>query len=92
MSFVAYSSECMEVPHTGVQTPLRLHLVMAACQLLETIFPGVPRRRTCPNPAKVTRNEFIRQRYAAGELMSDLSKEFGISSQRISQIVHDQRR
>ncbi len=80
------------VPHTGVQTPLRLHLVMAACQLLETIFPGVPRRRTCPNPAKVTRNEFIRQRYAAGELMSDLSKEFGISSQRISQIVHDQRR
>lgn len=80
------------MPHTSVQNPLRPQLLIAAFQMLEAIFPGVPQRRTPPNPPQVTRNTSIRQRYAEGEPMSDLAREFGISFQRISQIVHYQRR
>jgi Mor family transcriptional regulator len=35
-----------------------------------------------------TRNQQIRERYAAGERLSDLAREFGISPQRVYQIVH----
>ena len=35
-----------------------------------------------------TRNQQIRERYAAGEWFSDLAREFGISQQRVYPIVH----
>lgn len=36
----------------------------------------------------VSRNEAIRHRYAKGESLSDLASEYGISPQRVYQIVH----
>lgn len=80
------------MPHTGVETLLRPEVRVAAFQMLETIFPYIPRRWNSKTPRKVSRNEIIRQRFAAGEPMSDLSSEYGISRQRISQIVHRRRR
>lgn len=37
--------------------------------------------------AQRSRNELIRLRYAAGESISDLARAFGISPQRVHQIV-----
>lgn len=34
-----------------------------------------------------TRNALIRERYAAGETISDLAREYGVTSQRVWQIV-----
>ena len=39
-------------------------------------------------PTKHQRNEDIRARYVAGEAVVDLARLFGISEQRVSQIVH----
>ena len=36
---------------------------------------------------KPSRNELIRKRHTAGEHLSDLAREFGISPQRVYQIV-----
>ncbi|MDK3160759.1 helix-turn-helix domain-containing protein [Kamptonema cortianum] len=38
------------------------------------------------------RNERIRQRYATGEALSDLAREYGISPQRVYQIVRNRNR
>ena len=38
------------------------------------------------------RNELIRQRYAVGEGLSELAREFGISPQWVYQIVHFKRK
>jgi Mor family transcriptional regulator len=43
-------------------------------------------------PTKQERNAEIRQRHAEGELVSDLAKEFGISVQRIHQILKGKRK
>jgi DNA-directed RNA polymerase sigma subunit (sigma70/sigma32) len=37
---------------------------------------------------QVTRDEIIRLRYAGGETLSALAREFGISPQRVHQIVN----
>jgi hypothetical protein len=39
-----------------------------------------------------SRNAVIRQRYEAGEGLSDLGREFGLTPQRIHQIVHRKRK
>jgi hypothetical protein len=36
-----------------------------------------------------SRNELIRLRHAAGEKLSDLAREYGLSPQRVHQIVHE---
>jgi hypothetical protein len=56
--------------------------------MLDSIFPYILQRRNPSNSEKIVRNNLIRQRYAEGDLMSDLSSEYGLSRQRISQIVH----
>jgi hypothetical protein len=38
------------------------------------------------------RNAVIRQRYQAGEGLSDLGREFGLTPQRVYQIVHYKRK
>jgi DNA-binding XRE family transcriptional regulator len=35
-----------------------------------------------------TRNQLIRRRHAAGESQTTLAREFGISPQRVYQIIH----
>jgi hypothetical protein len=42
-------------------------------------------------PTKCQRNEEIRARYAKGESLSCLAEVFGLSSQRVSQIVQGKR-
>jgi len=37
---------------------------------------------------KTVRNDEIRQRCASGESMNQLAREFGLSLQRVSQIIH----
>jgi hypothetical protein len=76
------------VPHTGVGTLFRLQERLAGYRLLERIFTSFPQPRQPMNPMLATRNALIQERYAEGDLMSDLSREYGISLQRISQIVH----
>jgi hypothetical protein len=39
-----------------------------------------------------TRDEIIRKRHAAGERISDLAREFGITPQRVHQIVNFKRK
>ncbi len=80
------------MPHTGFNTLLRLLEKRAAFALLDQTFPELPQLRSLPNPEQVTRNGLIRERYEEGEFMSDLSREYGISRQRISQIVNQYRR
>ena len=41
---------------------------------------------------KSERNAQIRARYANGEALSDLAREFGLSPQRVYQIVHRKRK
>jgi len=43
-------------------------------------------------PRQVDRNAAIRTRHSAGETISDIAREFGISPQRVSQIVRGQRK
>jgi hypothetical protein len=43
-------------------------------------------------PTKSARNEAIRQRYKAGETFGELAIAYGISEQRIHQIVNHRRR
>jgi len=43
-------------------------------------------------PRQTNRNQQIRERYLAGETISDLAQEFGISPQRVSQIVRGRRK
>jgi hypothetical protein len=88
----AYTNGRREVPHTGLKPLLRLLEKRAAFAFLDQIFPEIPQIRMSPSPKRVSRNELIRDRYEEGEFMSDLSREYGISRQRISQIVHHRRR
>jgi DNA-directed RNA polymerase sigma subunit (sigma70/sigma32) len=47
-----------------------------------------------PDPTLTTRerNIIIRARYAAGESQANLARQFGISYQRVHQIVHGRRK
>ena len=79
------------MPHTGLKPALRLQERLAALKFLEQVFPTRPRSQRPTNRQQVARNTRIREDYEAGVLMSDLSREHGISRQRISQIVHRRR-
>lgn len=48
-------------------------------------YPQVPINNL--TPAKTARNMEIRQRYSKGELLADLAQYYGISEQRIHQIL-----
>ena len=43
-------------------------------------------------PSKPARNQEIRARYGQGETMVDLAATFGVSQQRVSQIIRGQRK
>jgi plasmid maintenance system antidote protein VapI len=43
-------------------------------------------------PSKPTRNQEIRERYTKGETVVDLAAAFGISQQRVSQILQGKRK
>jgi Mor family transcriptional regulator len=58
--------------------------------LYDTPFPTEPENDLVP--AQTERNEEIRARYAAGETGASIAQAFGISEQRVNQIVRRQRR
>jgi len=53
--------------------------------LYDAPFPETPQNDL---PGKPDRNSEICARYSAGERVVDLAREFGISEQRVSEIVH----
>jgi len=80
----------MDMPHTGFKTP-PLRLIDIAvfdliCAFFEYQSPPIAQKHLF-----LTRNHDIRTRYAQGEVMTDLGREYGISCQRVSQIVHHRR-
>lgn len=57
--------------------------------LYDSPFPTDPQNDLVPE--KVERNAEIRARYEAGESVGELAAVFGISEQRVSQIIHGRR-
>ena len=67
--------------------PLIERIPIAVLRVLQRV-----RSVSLPNPtvSKQERDNIIRVRYEAGETQADLAREFGISYQRVHQIVHDE--
>lgn len=75
----------------GAQTVSGLSRVqVAVASVLKLLYP------TAPQPDKRSnlneRNQAIRERYAAGESLSQLARTFGISFQRVQQIIKHRRK
>jgi hypothetical protein len=75
----------------GAQTVSGLSRVqLAVCRLLKLLYP------TPPQPDKILtfaeRNRTIRERHGAGESLSQLARAFGISAQRVQQIIKKRRK
>ncbi len=67
----------------------------ASLRIVLRVYLGVRRPETPisdKTPRQLTRNETIRQRIASGQIVSDLAREFGISVQRIHQILRGRRK
>jgi DNA-binding NarL/FixJ family response regulator len=58
--------------------------------LYETPFPGTPQTNLVPK--KSERNTEIIALYETGTSGANIAKEFGISEQRVNQIVHGRRK
>ena len=74
----------------GYDTLANLTTSQAASRLLDWLYDGIPLPEVLqPNQTqpKRTRNEEIRERYAAGETLIALAKDYGISKQRVHQII-----
>jgi hypothetical protein len=56
----------------------------------DTEQPGTP--LSDKTPTKAQRNDEIRSRFKAGETIAELSAAYGISKQRIHQIVYSKRK
>lgn len=77
------------LPHTGLKNQLRKNPHLAPLVVLEHIFTE-PSPKLAQQNAIIARNQEILLRHAQGELGTDLAKEYGLSGQRISQIVYGQ--
>ena len=76
--------------HTGLDlTSVHItewaYIFLAQCLYDFAPLPEMPVNNAIPK--KIGRNEEIRQRYEAGETMAELAKVYGISEQRVHQIV-----
>jgi len=83
------------VPHRGLRTTSFPKVLFAVMFAIEVVYQGrtlPPRAVTGGTAAKCTRNEEIRSRHAEGERVCRLAEVFGISEQRVSQIVQGKRR
>lgn len=76
------------MPHTGLETLLRFYR-RAAKTVLNNIFIGQP-PRILQAKTLLSRNQRIQALYAEGELLCDIARDYGISSQRVWQIVQGQ--
>lgn len=76
------------MPHTGLETQLRFYR-QAAKTVLNNIFIGQP-SRILQAKTLLSRNQRIQALYAEGELLCDIAQDYGISYQRVWQIVQGQ--
>jgi len=70
-------------------------LAYAARRMILEIYAGIllPQKPVSHHtPAKCERNEEIRLRHKQGETMATLAEVFGLTEQRVWQIVHDRRK
>jgi hypothetical protein len=81
------------VPHRGFEPPACFDSWLAAFHILEMLydspFPSEPQNDLVPTKAE--RNADIRKRYEQSETVSELAAAFGISEQRVSQIIRGRR-
>ena len=79
--------------HRGFIPAACFDIWLAAFHILEALydspFPTEPQNDLVPEKAE--RNAEIHVRYKAGESVSELAAVFGISEQRVSQIIHGRR-
>lgn len=78
------------LPHKPVWGNSVHSLENATARILKLLYGGeTPPPTPISNkiPQKAARNETIKRRYAAGESVPDLAREFGISEQRVHQIL-----
>ena len=67
----------------------------AAHRILKLLYADQPPSKTPISnvtPKKIHRNAEIKRRYADGESVPDLAKAFGISEQRVHQILRGRRK
>jgi hypothetical protein len=76
------------MPHTGLETRLRFYR-LAAKTILNNVFKGQS-SRILQAKTILTRDQRIQAMYAEGSLMADLADYYGISHQRVYQIVYGQ--
>jgi hypothetical protein len=82
------------MPPRGYESLASLTLSQAASVILSWLYEGIPLPKVLqPNWTQpmTSRNEEIRNRYAAGETLVALAAEYGISKQRIHQIISGSR-
>jgi hypothetical protein len=71
---------------TASQAALRIIVYLYAGD----VQPDSPRNDK--TPSKLTRNEAIRQSFLAGEAVADLAVAFGVSIQRVHQVIRHLRK
>ena len=76
------------MPHTGLETRLRFYR-LAAKTILNNVFKGQS-SRILQAKTLLARDQSIQALYAEGSLMADLADDYGISHQRVYQIVYGQ--
>jgi hypothetical protein len=80
------------MPHRGFEDTACFDIWLAAFHIIEMLydspFPTEPQNNL---PTKAERNAEIRTRYQQGEPISQLATTFGISEQRVWQILRGQR-
>lgn len=84
-----------ELPHRGLRSTSFPKVLFAVMFAIEVAYQGhiLPLRpATNGTMAKCTRNDEIKARHAQGESLSRLAGLFGLSAQRVSQIVQSERR
>ncbi len=86
---MAPSRVCTELPHTGVKPISRPQIKRAVFDLLDYFFGALSARPTSKT-ALAARNGHIMGRFAAGETIDELAKAFGLTYQRVYQIVRSQ--
>ena len=78
------------MPPRGCEALANLTTSQAVSRLIGWLYDGIPLPEVLqPNQTqpKLTRNEEIRNRYAAGETLISIGNAYGISKQRVHQIV-----
>jgi hypothetical protein len=84
---------CPTVPHRGFNPAACFDIWLATFHIMEmlynTPFPTDPQNDLVP--AQTERNEEIRARYEAGETGASIAQVFGVSEQRVNQIIRGRR-